>query len=302
MRPLQFAGGAPAHVHGTDVSVSGQARVGEDQGTSWGWTCGPAGAARTSMAPVWRAGARGQEACRTSDAVAGRRCSDCAQRQVPVARGGPVGGLSLPGSAACSLALYKPWTLADASANQVWINQGDIILLSLRDFQDDKADVIQKYTADEARNLKQVSASAAAALRRLLTSHCSTASCRPTPRSTRPTRSAARRARATSSSRRTAATRTVSLCCGSVYPVPCLTSRAPRRRPGRPLDASFRLVSVPQDGVAALRQTCIRALPLSLRLSRRPSALPWHPVSACTFLTTKMRFCQTPHVCDGGAL
>jgi hypothetical protein len=36
----------------------------------------------------------------------------------------------------------------------VWINQGDIILLSLRDFQDDKADVIQKYTADEARNLK----------------------------------------------------------------------------------------------------------------------------------------------------
>jgi len=36
----------------------------------------------------------------------------------------------------------------------VWINQGDIILLSLRDFQDDKADVIQKYTSDEARNLK----------------------------------------------------------------------------------------------------------------------------------------------------
>jgi len=36
----------------------------------------------------------------------------------------------------------------------VWINQGDIILLSLREFQDDKADVIVKYTADEARNLK----------------------------------------------------------------------------------------------------------------------------------------------------
>lgn len=35
---------------------------------------------------------------------------------------------------------------------QVWINQGDIVLLSLRDFQDDKADVIVKYTADEARN------------------------------------------------------------------------------------------------------------------------------------------------------
>ncbi|KAH8089640.1 hypothetical protein HD553DRAFT_304444 [Filobasidium floriforme] len=38
---------------------------------------------------------------------------------------------------------------------KVWINQGDIVLLSLRDFQDDKADVIVKYTPDEARNLKQ---------------------------------------------------------------------------------------------------------------------------------------------------
>jgi translation initiation factor 1A len=36
----------------------------------------------------------------------------------------------------------------------VWINQGDIILLSLREFQDGKADVIVKYTADEARNRK----------------------------------------------------------------------------------------------------------------------------------------------------
>ncbi|KAH8112634.1 eukaryotic translation initiation factor 1A [Phellopilus nigrolimitatus] len=37
---------------------------------------------------------------------------------------------------------------------KVWINQGDIILLSLREFQDDKADVIVKYTSEEARNLK----------------------------------------------------------------------------------------------------------------------------------------------------
>jgi hypothetical protein len=36
----------------------------------------------------------------------------------------------------------------------VWINSGDIILLGLRDYQDTKADVILKYTADEARNLK----------------------------------------------------------------------------------------------------------------------------------------------------
>ena len=37
---------------------------------------------------------------------------------------------------------------------QVWINQGDIILIGLRDFQGEKADVILKYTSDEARNLK----------------------------------------------------------------------------------------------------------------------------------------------------
>ena len=37
---------------------------------------------------------------------------------------------------------------------QVWITAGDIILLSLREFQDERADVIHKYTPDEARNLK----------------------------------------------------------------------------------------------------------------------------------------------------
>lgn len=37
---------------------------------------------------------------------------------------------------------------------KVWINQGDIILIGLRDYQDSKADVILKYTPDEARNLK----------------------------------------------------------------------------------------------------------------------------------------------------
>lgn len=37
---------------------------------------------------------------------------------------------------------------------RVWINTGDIILVGLRDYQDNKADVILKYKADEARNLK----------------------------------------------------------------------------------------------------------------------------------------------------
>ncbi|XP_041462585.1 eukaryotic translation initiation factor 1A, Y-chromosomal-like [Lytechinus variegatus] len=37
---------------------------------------------------------------------------------------------------------------------KVWINQGDIILIGLREYQDEKADVILRYNADEARNLK----------------------------------------------------------------------------------------------------------------------------------------------------
>lgn len=37
---------------------------------------------------------------------------------------------------------------------KVWVNVGDIILLSLREFQDSKGDVIMRYSADEARSLK----------------------------------------------------------------------------------------------------------------------------------------------------
>jgi len=39
---------------------------------------------------------------------------------------------------------------------KVWINMGDIILVGLRDFQDEKADVILKYTPDEARKLQSL--------------------------------------------------------------------------------------------------------------------------------------------------
>merc|ERR1711935_1073987 len=37
---------------------------------------------------------------------------------------------------------------------RVWVCQGDIVLVGLRDYQDEKGDVILKYSADEARNLK----------------------------------------------------------------------------------------------------------------------------------------------------
>lgn len=38
---------------------------------------------------------------------------------------------------------------------RVWIKQNDIVLVGLRDYQDDKADIISKYTEEEARTLKR---------------------------------------------------------------------------------------------------------------------------------------------------
>eukprot|EP00948_MAST-09A_sp_MAST-9A-sp1_P000077 g77.t1 len=37
---------------------------------------------------------------------------------------------------------------------KVWVGVGDIVLVGLREFQDDKADVILKYNPDEARKLR----------------------------------------------------------------------------------------------------------------------------------------------------
>ncbi|KER26907.1 hypothetical protein T265_05960 [Opisthorchis viverrini] len=41
-------------------------------------------------------------------------------------------------------------------SKKVWISNGDIILVGLRDYQDKKADVIMKYLNDEARTLKSL--------------------------------------------------------------------------------------------------------------------------------------------------
>lgn len=39
---------------------------------------------------------------------------------------------------------------------KVWINPGDLILIGLREFQNSKADVIHKYSPEEARKLKKM--------------------------------------------------------------------------------------------------------------------------------------------------
>ena len=41
-----------------------------------------------------------------------------------------------------------------AMRNKIWIRLSDIILVSLRDYQDSKCDVIMKYSDEEVRNLK----------------------------------------------------------------------------------------------------------------------------------------------------
>ena len=37
---------------------------------------------------------------------------------------------------------------------RMWIGVGDLILISLRDFEDEKADIIHKYSTEEARSLQ----------------------------------------------------------------------------------------------------------------------------------------------------
>ena len=39
---------------------------------------------------------------------------------------------------------------------RVWIQTGDIVLVSLREFEYKKCDIVHKYTADEARQLQQL--------------------------------------------------------------------------------------------------------------------------------------------------
>ena len=47
-------------------------------------------------------------------------------------------------------------TIRGKLRNRVWINAGDIILVSLREFGDDKADVMHKYYPEEAYELQEL--------------------------------------------------------------------------------------------------------------------------------------------------
>jgi len=57
---------------------------------------------------------------------------------------------------ACNDGKTRQAKIRGAMMKKVWIRQGDCVLLGLRDFQDDKADVIHKYSQDDYRHLKKL--------------------------------------------------------------------------------------------------------------------------------------------------
>lgn len=46
-------------------------------------------------------------------------------------------------------------TIRGSMYKKVWINKDDVVLISLREYQDDKCDIIFKYNQDEVKTLKK---------------------------------------------------------------------------------------------------------------------------------------------------
>lgn len=53
----------------------------------------------------------------------------------------------------CKDGLHRICKIRGKMKKRVWITTGDVVLICLRDFQDDKADIIHKYNADEVKIL-----------------------------------------------------------------------------------------------------------------------------------------------------
>lgn len=58
--------------------------------------------------------------------------------------------------AKCADGVERLCHIRGAMRKKVWIVQGDTVLISLRDFQDGKADVIVKYSEHEVRMLRSM--------------------------------------------------------------------------------------------------------------------------------------------------
>ena len=56
----------------------------------------------------------------------------------------------------CFDGVKRMCTIRGKLKNRVWINTGDVILVGLRDFGEDKGDVIGKYNENEAYELQEL--------------------------------------------------------------------------------------------------------------------------------------------------
>ena len=57
---------------------------------------------------------------------------------------------------ACCDDIQRLGTIRGKMRNRVWIQLGDIVLVGLREYQDEKADIIHKYNPDEVKNLQHL--------------------------------------------------------------------------------------------------------------------------------------------------
>lgn len=56
----------------------------------------------------------------------------------------------------CCDEIKRLGTIRGKMKNRVWIQRGDIVLVGLREYQDEKADIIHKYTPEEVKNLRNL--------------------------------------------------------------------------------------------------------------------------------------------------
>ena len=57
--------------------------------------------------------------------------------------------------AECTDGISRMCKIRGNMRKKVWINPGDVVLVSLREYQDDKADILFRYTPDETRALRR---------------------------------------------------------------------------------------------------------------------------------------------------
>lgn len=91
----------------------------------------------------------------------GKNTAENAKREIPIAEEGQAYGQvqRMLGNGRCEMHVFgkkEPvlGIIRGAMMKRVWIGIGDVVLVGLREFEPGKVDIIDKYSADEARRLK----------------------------------------------------------------------------------------------------------------------------------------------------